>query len=165
MKKFTSSENLLFEHVLQLMLWANCQNGYNLRHSIWNIPYCLSLLYLHREIFWTVGYLIFSLFWNFIQGRLIVLYRRFGTDTLPQNVCNTLPIYIPEEARYRWQFECCLTVDLGHEIMWNANLMQLGYFIDVSLARNNPHNKHDVRSGSQDHLTYLLHGAESFLRS
>jgi len=40
-----------------------------------------------------------------------------------------------------WQFrqqifEGCLTVHLPHEIMWNANLMQLGNFIDVFLARH-----------------------------
>jgi len=32
-------------------------------------------------------------------------------------------------------------------------------------ARQHPHRAHDLRSGSQDQLTYLLHGAESFLRS
>ena len=32
--------------------------------------------------------------------------------------------------------EGCLTVHLPHEIMWNANLMQLGNFIDVFLARH-----------------------------
>jgi len=30
--------------------------------------------------------------------------------------------------------EGCLTVHLPHEIMWNANLMQQGNFIDVFLA-------------------------------
>jgi len=34
------------------------------------------------------------------------------------------------------QFGGCLTVHLPHEIKWNANLMQLGSFIDVSLARH-----------------------------
>jgi len=29
----------------------------------------------------------------------------------------------------------CLTMHLPHEIKWNANLMQLGNFIDVFLAR------------------------------
>jgi len=32
--------------------------------------------------------------------------------------------------------EGCLTVHLLHGTMWNANLMQLGNFIDVSLARH-----------------------------
>jgi len=32
-------------------------------------------------------------------------------------------------------FEGCLTVHLPYEIMRNANLMQLGNFIDVILAR------------------------------
>jgi len=32
--------------------------------------------------------------------------------------------------------EGCLTVHLSHEIMWNANLMQQGNFIDVFLARH-----------------------------
>jgi len=32
-------------------------------------------------------------------------------------------------------------------------------------VRHHPHRTHDLRSGSQDHFTYLLHGAESFLRS
>ena len=32
-------------------------------------------------------------------------------------------------------------------------------------ARHHPHRTHHLRSGSQNHLTYLLHGAESFLRS
>jgi len=30
------------------------------------------------------------------------------------------------------EHESCLTVHLPHEIKWNANLMQLGNFIDVS---------------------------------
>ena len=34
------------------------------------------------------------------------------------------------------KLEGCLTVHLPHEIMWNANLMQLGNFIDVFLARH-----------------------------
>jgi len=38
------------------------------------------------------------------------------------------------EPSYR--FEGCLTVHLSHEIKWNANLMQLGNFIDVFLARH-----------------------------
>jgi len=29
----------------------------------------------------------------------------------------------------------CLTVHLPHEIIWNANLMQLGNFIDIFLPR------------------------------
>jgi len=32
-------------------------------------------------------------------------------------------------------FEGCLTVHLPHELMWNANLMQQGNFIDIFLAR------------------------------
>jgi len=32
--------------------------------------------------------------------------------------------------------EGCLTVHLPHEITWNANLMQLGNFIDLFLARH-----------------------------
>ena len=32
--------------------------------------------------------------------------------------------------------EGCLTVHLPHEIMWNANLMRQGNFIDVFLARH-----------------------------
>jgi len=32
--------------------------------------------------------------------------------------------------------EGCLPVYLPHEIMWNANLMQQGNFIDVFLARH-----------------------------
>ena len=39
--------------------------------------------------------------------------------------------------------EGCLTVHLPHEIKWNANLMQLGDFIDVFLARH--------VSGTYDH--------------
>jgi len=35
-----------------------------------------------------------------------------------------------------WQLEGCLTVHLPHEITWNANLMQLGNFIDIFLARH-----------------------------
>ena len=34
------------------------------------------------------------------------------------------------------QIEGCLTVYLPHEIIWNANLMQQGNFIDVFLARH-----------------------------
>jgi len=34
------------------------------------------------------------------------------------------------------KLEGCLTVHLPHEIMWNANLMQLGNFIDIFLARH-----------------------------
>ena len=34
------------------------------------------------------------------------------------------------------ELEGCLTVHLPHEIMWNANLMQQGNFIDVFLARH-----------------------------
>ena len=30
----------------------------------------------------------------------------------------------------------CLTVHLPHEIMWNANLMQQGNFINIFLARH-----------------------------
>ena len=32
--------------------------------------------------------------------------------------------------------EGCLTVHLPHEIMWKANLMQHGNFIDIFLARH-----------------------------
>jgi len=32
--------------------------------------------------------------------------------------------------------ERCLTLHLPYEIMWNANLMQQGNFIDVFLARH-----------------------------
>ena len=31
-----------------------------------------------------------------------------------------------------------------------------------AVRRHHPHLKHDPDSGSQDHLTYLIHGAESF---
>jgi len=53
-------------------------------------------------------------------------------------------------------FEGCLTVYLPHEIKWNVNLMQLGDFVDVFLARHavarhHPHRTHDLHSGSQDH--------------
>ena len=41
------------------------------------------------------------------------------------------------------QLEGCLTVHLPHEIKWNANLMQLGNFNDVFLARH--------VSGTYDH--------------
>ena len=34
------------------------------------------------------------------------------------------------------KFEGCLTVHLPHEIIWNANLMQQGNFIDIFLARH-----------------------------
>jgi len=34
------------------------------------------------------------------------------------------------------KFEGCLTVPLPHEIKWNANLMQVGNFIDVFLTRH-----------------------------
>jgi len=34
------------------------------------------------------------------------------------------------------KLEDCLTVHLPHEIMWNANLMQHGNFIDIFLARH-----------------------------
>ena len=34
------------------------------------------------------------------------------------------------------KIEGCLTVHLPREIMWNANLMQKGNFIDVFLARH-----------------------------
>ena len=48
-------------------------------------------------------------------------------------------------------FEGCLTVHLPHEIMWNANFMQLGNFIDVVLARHVSgtyahHQEHEVLS-------------------
>jgi len=33
-------------------------------------------------------------------------------------------------------FVGCLTVHLPHEIMWNANLMQQGNFIDIFLVRH-----------------------------
>ena len=39
----------------------------------------------------------------------------------------------------KWElriFEGCLTVHLSHEIIWNANLMQQGNFIDVFIARH-----------------------------
>jgi len=47
-------------------------------------------------------------------------------------------------AQYRDQWrnavnngiEGCLTVHLPHEMMWNANLMQLGSFIDIFLVRH-----------------------------
>ena len=34
------------------------------------------------------------------------------------------------------KLEGCLTVHLPHEIMWNANLMKQGNFIDIFLARH-----------------------------
>ena len=37
---------------------------------------------------------------------------------------------------YTCKREGCLTVHLPHEIMWNANLMPQGNFIDVFLARH-----------------------------
>jgi len=40
------------------------------------------------------------------------------------------------ERKVKHIFESCLTVHLPHEIELNANLMQLGNFIDVFLARH-----------------------------
>jgi len=37
---------------------------------------------------------------------------------------------------FKRQYEGCLSVHLLHEIMWNANLMQQGNFIDIFLARH-----------------------------
>jgi len=37
---------------------------------------------------------------------------------------------------FMWKREGWLTVHLPHEIMWNANLMQQGNFIDILLARH-----------------------------
>jgi len=39
-------------------------------------------------------------------------------------------------AQYSFNNEDCLTVHLPHEIKWNANLMNLGNFVDVFLARH-----------------------------
>ena len=49
--------------------------------------------------------------------------------------------------------EGCLTMHLPHEIKWNANLMQLGNFIDVFLARHvlgtySHHQEHQMLSCS-----------------
>jgi len=42
----------------------------------------------------------------------------------------------PGTNNFLRRFEGCLTVHLPHEITWNANLMQLGNFINVFLARH-----------------------------
>ena len=49
-----------------------------------------------------------------------------------------------------FKLEGYLTVHLPHEIIWNANLMQQGNFIDIFLARH-VWGTHDLHSSSQDH--------------
>jgi len=41
-----------------------------------------------------------------------------------------------EGAEFDLKFEGCFIVHISYEIKWNANLMQLGNFIDVFLARH-----------------------------
>jgi len=50
-------------------------------------------------------------------------------------VLNFQGIWFSENSK-RWKLEGCFTVYLPYEIKLNANLMQLGYFIDVFLARH-----------------------------
>jgi len=52
-------------------------------------------------------------------------------------VCHLLGATVPgsNPAANDKLFEGCLTLQLPHEIIWNANLMQQGDFINVFLAR------------------------------
>jgi len=43
---------------------------------------------------------------------------------------------LSRREQYKRKLEGCLTVHLPHELMWNANLMQQGNFIDIFLARH-----------------------------
>ena len=61
--------------------------------------------------------------------------------------------FLKKINKCNWKLEGCLTVHLPHEIIWTANFMQQGNFINVFLARHvsGAHRTHDLRSGSQDH--------------
>jgi len=63
------------------------------------------------------------------SGRRLYIYR-YGI------VCFTcISISSPVCSEHTLLLDGCLTVHLPHEIRWNANLMQLGNFIDVFLAQ------------------------------
>ena len=59
-----------------------------------------------------------NLMWNSIRSRALNLEYEKAKDHL------------------KTKLEGCLTVHLPHEIMWNANLMQQGNFIDIFFARH-----------------------------
>jgi hypothetical protein len=77
--------------------------------------------------------MIFSLFWDFTQRRLVVCYRRFGKYTLSQNVYNTLSIKIAEEARSHWL--CWLKPEISY----------IGIFYFLLLAKEISPALRDVR--------------------
>ena len=58
------------------------------------------------------------------------------TCSVSHNKKTLLPHSTLTDWSFEWKdvFEGCLTVQLPHEIMWNANLMQQGDFIDKFLA-------------------------------
>jgi len=51
-------------------------------------------------------------------------------------ICHIKIQTLGNHQKERIQLEGCLTVHLPHEIIWNANLMQQGNFIDLFLARH-----------------------------
>ena len=70
---------------------------------------------------------------------------------------NPKPLLSDDPCNREAVLEGCLTVYLPHEIMWNANLMQRGNFINVFLARHVSgtyahHQEHQIFSTA--HTTY-----------
>ena len=110
----------------------------------------------------------------------IFLYRQNNVWITPLPLYTLLHVTIMPYAAII-HFVGCLTVHLPHEIIWNANLMQQGNFVNVFLSRHvsgtythhqehqtscsvwfsapsswmgaglEMHRTHDLHSGSQDH--------------
>ena len=70
---------------------------------------------------------------------IIMYYQQTTTDCSDWQIQHYLHVYCWQllSSHSDWH-EGCLTVHLPHEIMWNANLMQQGKFIDVFLAQHVP---------------------------
>ena len=60
----------------------------------------------------------------------VIVKSSVNLSSSGQNICGNY------NMKYKYKrerkLEGCLTVHLPHEIIWNANLMQQGNFIDVS---------------------------------
>ena len=74
---------------------------------------------------------------SYYQNNTFVALTRFclETEICMREMDGACGMYGQDE-RCILTLEGCLTVHLPHEILWNANLMQQGNFIDAFLARH-----------------------------
>jgi len=75
----------------------------------------------------------------FWEDRIVIFMKLLVVTTIPTEKLIFISLGQNIKALINllfWKLEGCLTVHLLHEIIWNANLMQQGNFIDVFLARH-----------------------------